>query len=45
MADVKKAIFTDEKDFTTKVPNNTQNNPVFATDKKMEILVDRLYHE
>ena len=44
MSDVKKTIFTDEKDFTIEVPNNTQNNRVYGTGKKMEIPAERLYH-
>ena len=43
--DVERMIFTDEKDFTIKVPRNRQNDVYGHTCKKKEIPVGRLYHE
>ena len=43
--DVKKMVFTDEKDFTLEVPTNRQNNRVYASSKKTDISPGRLYHE
>ena len=42
--DVKKIVFTDEKDFTEEIATNRQNDRVYGS-KKMEIPPSRLYHE
>lgn len=42
--DVKKIVFTDEKDFTLEVARNRQNDRVYGARKK-DIPVARLYHE
>lgn len=42
--DVKRIIFTDEKDFTLEISQNHQNDRVYGT-KKMEIPPQRLYRE
>jgi len=42
--DVRKIVFTDEKDFTLEVAKNTQNDRVYGFRKK-EIDPSRLYHE
>lgn len=43
-ADVKRIIFTDEKDFTLEVPKNRQNDRVYGK-RKSDIPPSRLYHE
>lgn len=42
--DVKRIVFTDEKDFSLEVPINKKNNVVYGT-KKSDIPLSRLYHE
>lgn len=42
--DVKRVIFTDEKDFTLEVAKNSQNDRVYGK-RKREIEPNRLYHE
>ena len=42
--DVKKIVFTDEKDFTLEIARNRQNDRVYGARKK-ELPANRLYHE
>ena len=42
--DVKRIVFTDEKDFTLEIPLNSKNDVVYGR-KKSEIPISRLYHE
>lgn len=44
VADVKKIIFTDEKDFTLEIAKNRQNDRVYGK-RKRDIHPSRLYHE
>ena len=44
LEDVKRIVFTDEKDFTLEVAKNRQNDRVYGS-KKRDISADRLYRE
>ena len=44
MAEVKKILFSDEKDFTYEIARNRQNDRVYGT-KKRNIPSERLFHE
>ena len=45
VVDVKRIVFTDEKDFTLEIQGNRQNDGVYGRRKNCDISIDRLYHD